>query len=199
MSSLPLLSHWRWSPLIYDAFEVNREFIYPPASYWLEGQDYRTNETMAGLLAIHVRRGDFSAHCKYLARWNADWEAFNSFPELPDKHDQVGSNPRLSVENYRAYVDHCFPSIEQIVEKVQTVLEESQEPLEYIYIMTNGDNAWVKDLKLALSVLGGCKYIASSRDMTLTWEQKFVAQALDMLVGQRAQVFIGNGVSESFD
>ncbi|KAH0836499.1 hypothetical protein J3R83DRAFT_8136 [Lanmaoa asiatica] len=90
-------------------------------------------------------------------------------------------------------MDHCYPSIEQIVEKVKTVREESREPLEYLYIMTNGDASWVADLKVALRDLGGWGHIGSNRDLSLTWEQKFVAQALDMLVAQRAQVFIGNG------
>ncbi|TCD62115.1 hypothetical protein EIP91_007469, partial [Steccherinum ochraceum] len=37
--------------------------------------------------------------------------------------------------------------------------------------------------------------IATRRDLTLDWEQTFVSQAVDMLVGQRAQVLIGNGFS----
>ena len=195
MSKLPVLSQWGWSSLIHDAFEANRDVIFPPTLDWLDGWDSRTEETMPGLLVIHVRRGDFTAHCKFLASWNSDWNAFNSFPELPDKYDQVHSDPRLSSENYRAYMNHCYPSMEQVVEKVKTVREESREPLEYVYIMTNGDNSWVEDLKEALRGPGGWEHIASNRDLGLTWEQKFVAQAVDMLVAQRAQVFIGNGVS----
>lgn len=184
--------------MIHDAFEANRGVIFPPALYWPEGRDSRVNETMAGLLAIHVRRGDFLAHCRFLASRNSDWNVFNSFPELPDKYDKVHSDPRLSPENHKAYMDHCYPSVERIVEKVKTVREESREPLEYLYIMTNGDASWVSDLKVALRELGGWKHIGSALDLSLTWEQKFVAQALDMLVAQRAQVFIGNGVSGSF-
>lgn len=192
---LPVLSHWGWSSLIHDAFEANRGVVFPPALYWPEGQDSRVKETMTGLLTIHVRRGDFTTHCKFLASWNSDWNAFNSFPGLPDKYDQVYSDPRLSSENYEAYMDHCYPSTEQIIEKVKTVREESREPLEYIYIMTNGANSWVENLKVALHDLGGWEHIGSNQDLSLTWEQKFVAQAVDMLVAQRAQVFIGNGVS----
>lgn len=195
MSGLPALTHWGWSPLIHDTFEANRGLIFPPALDWSEGQDSRVAETMAGLLVIHVRRGDFAGHCKYLANVNVDWNAFNSFPELPDKYDQVHSDPRLSPENHKAYMDHCYPTMEQIVEKVETVREESWEPLDHIYIMTNGADSWVADLKMALHDLGGWEHVGSNRDLSLTWEQKFVAQAVDMLVAQRAQVFIGNGVS----
>ena len=41
--------------------------------------------------------------------------------------------------------------------------------------------------------------MVTSRDLYLSWEAKPVAQAVDMLIGQRAQVFIGNGVRSSFD
>lgn len=195
MSGLPVLTQWGWSSLIHDAFQANQRVIFPPALDWPEGRDSRMNETMAGLLVIHVRRGDFTVHCNFLASWNSDWNAFNSLPELPDQYDQVNSDPRLSPENHKAYVDHCYPSIEQVVEKVETVRRESHEPLDHIYIMTNGDNSFVAELRTALGRLGGWEHIGSNRDLSLTWEQRFVAQAVDMLVAQRAQVFIGNGVS----
>ncbi|KAN0088728.1 hypothetical protein V8E55_005785 [Tylopilus felleus] len=195
MSGLPVLTQWGWSSLIHDAFQANQRVIFPPALDWPEGRDSRMNETMAGLLVIHVRRGDFTVHCNFLASWNSDWNAFNSLPELPDQYDQVNSDPRLSPENHKAYVDHCYPSIEQVVEKVETVRRESHEPLDHIYIMTNGDNSFVAELRTALGRLGGWEHIGSNRDLSLTWEQRFVAQAVDMLVAQRAQVFIGNGWS----
>lgn len=37
--------------------------------------------------------------------------------------------------------------------------------------------------------------IASARDLELTPEEKYVSQAVDMYIGQRAEVFIGNGFS----
>ncbi|KAJ7765301.1 hypothetical protein B0H16DRAFT_1717847 [Mycena metata] len=37
--------------------------------------------------------------------------------------------------------------------------------------------------------------IGTSRDLELSWEQKFVAEAVDMHVAQRAEKFIGNGFS----
>ena len=38
----------------------------------------------------------------------------------------------------------------------------------------------------------------NSRDLELDSEQQYVAQGVDMLIGQRAQVIIGNGVSSRF-
>jgi len=63
--------------------------------------------------------------------------------------------------------------------------------------MTNGKGAWLADLKHALETSGKGQWdeIVTSRDLTLSHEQKYVAQALDMYIGQRAQTFIGNGFS----
>ena len=61
--------------------------------------------------------------------------------------------------------------------------------------MANGKREWVAELKEAFLVTGHWDNIASSRDLELNDEQQYVAQAADMLIGQRADVFIGNGVS----
>jgi len=89
----------------------------------------------------------------------------------------------------------CYPSIEEIVEKVRQVRMEAADPLRYLYIMTNGAAPWVEELKTAIIQDMDWDHVGSSRDLDLSWEQKFVSQALDMSVAQRAQVFIGNGWS----
>jgi hypothetical protein len=98
------------------------------------------------------------------------------------------------------YLKACFPTTEQIVEKVRDVLADqkhlygSAKELKSIYVMTNGDMEWLHQLKEALKQVKKWDAIGTSRDMELSWEAKPVAQAVDMLIGQRAQVFIGNGV-----
>ena len=150
-----------------------------------------------GLLAIHVRRGDFKDHCVHLAKWSSDWNAFNSFPEFYDKFDRPtdGGWGETSEANIELYIRRCYPSIEQISEKVSQIQKEAVDPLRYLYIMTNGPTPWVEELKSALVQDMSWDHVGSSRDLKTTWEQNFVAQALDMYVAQRAQVFIGNGVS----
>ena len=64
-----------------------------------------------------------------------------------------------------------------------------------VYVMTNAPKSWVLQLKYGLSKIGDWDHIASSRDLKLNWEQKYIAQSVDMMIGQRAQVLIGNGVS----
>ena len=154
---------------------------------------------ISGLLVLHIRRGDFSEHCAHLARWSSTFNGFNSFPELPDQFEPPpgagwGEN---TPENTALYMQRCFPSIEQIAAKVAAVREtQAGRGLRNVYIMTNGAKEWVEELKAALFALGGFERVTGSRDIKLSWEQKYVAQAVDMLIGQRAQVLIGNGVSD---
>lgn len=160
-------------------------------------------DPIPGLLVLHIRRGDFVDHCRHLANWSSDWNGFNKFATLPDKfrtpHD--GGNGQTTEANVQYYLQRCFPTIEQIVERVRQVLVDQKKiygrtkELKRVYIMTNGDKAWLSDLKEALMGIKKWDSVTSSRDLQLSWEAKPVAQAMDMLVGQRAQVFIGNGVS----
>ena len=60
--------------------------------------------------------------------------------------------------------------------------------------MTNGDAEWLQQLKEALMQVKKWDAVITSRDLQLSWEAKPVAQSVDMLIGQRARVFIGNGV-----
>lgn len=204
LAKSPVSTHWDWSPFIHDAFRKNRHVFESTKTTLFGGlfdsQEETTADIIPGLLAIHVRRGDFEDHCAHLAKWNADWHAFNSFPEFRDKFNQPtdGGWGETSEENAKLYVKHCYPSIEQIVEKVRRVRVEAADPLRYLYILTNGPTLWVEELESALAKDTEWDHVGSSRDLKLTWEQKFVAQALDMYVAQRAQVFIGNGVSGRF-
>jgi hypothetical protein len=96
--------------------------------------------------------------------------------------------------------------------------------LRKIYIMTNGDAEFLQELKEGLHIdalrslsatapaaddddnsglltdfdydfVWGWDDISTSRDLDLGWETKYVAQGMDMYVGQRAELFIGNGFS----
>jgi hypothetical protein len=145
---------------------------------------------------LHIRKGDFQDHCGHLANWSADWNGFNSFPSFIDKFSPPpgGGGGSTTPENLAIYMKHCFPTIQQIVTKV-TEVQRVSEGLKNVYVMTNGGSEWVDELKTALKKAHNWDQIASSADLRLSWEQKYVAQTVDMMIGQRAQVFIGNGVS----
>ncbi|PPQ65460.1 hypothetical protein CVT24_010791 [Panaeolus cyanescens] len=83
-----------------------------------------------------------------------------------------------------------------------------------VYIMSNGEQAWLDEVVKALRAdaaksmvtlgkrqEGDWEFqfewdsVGTSRDLHLGWEEKPVSQALDMYIGQRAEIFIGNGFS----
>jgi len=191
-----MITEFRWSSLITDGFHRNRR-LYAPNGL-VAGTPQDPYPIIPGLLALHIRRGDFENHCRGLAEWGSTWTGFNQLPTLLDRFN---SPPRPEDGNvteaiYAAYSKSCYPSIEEIVRKVVDVRRTGAgKDLRNIHIMTNGKDPWLSELKKALHGSGKWKKISSSRELKVTWEQKFVAQSIDMLVGQRADVFIGNGFS----
>lgn len=147
-----------------------------------------------GLLAMHIRRGDFEEHCGRLATYGSRFNGFASFPELPDQFvvpEELGT-PALRAQYARA----CFPTVAQIVDKVREVrATRVGAGLDRVYVMTNANASWVAELERALAREAKWAAFATKRELVLTDEQRYVAQALDMMIGQRAQVVIGNGVS----
>jgi len=150
----PVSTQWEWSPLIHDAFRRNRNLFVPNAKSDLFG--YSTvpenyTDPIPGLLALHVRRGDFKDHCHHLAKWSSNWNAFKLFPEFRDKFQipSDGTWGEATESGVQYYMQHCYPSIEQIVQKVTQARIESEQPLTHIYVMTNGPVAWVEELKVA--------------------------------------------------
>ncbi|KIK49046.1 hypothetical protein CY34DRAFT_797425 [Suillus luteus UH-Slu-Lm8-n1] len=223
LSKSPILADFSWSPLVHRAYAENAHLFTPKSFRYLPSfmrpshtppmpttlhdvNPILTSKEMdpvPGLLALHIRRGDFAAHCSHLANWSSDWNGFNQFSALPDKFrvPTDGGWGETTPANTKTYLKACFPTIEQIVEKVRQVLDDqkrlygSGKELRSVYVMTNGDVEWLQQLREALLRVKRWDGIGTSRDLELGWEAKPVAQAVDMLIGQRAQVFIGNGFS----
>ncbi|OSC97609.1 hypothetical protein PYCCODRAFT_1376756 [Trametes coccinea BRFM310] len=203
----PVLTHFAYSPLVELAFDTNRE-VFSPTSVLeppLTSVPFTPSTPTAaryteipGLLVLHLRRGDYEGHCAHLARWSSSYMAYNALPELPDRFDPPpgGSWGENTPENVEIYMRHCFPTTAQILARVDELARvDAARGLRDVYVMTNGAVEWVEDLKRALRATGRWRTVASSRDLVLNWEQKYVAQAVDMLIGQRAQMLIGNGWS----
>ena len=187
-----------WSPLVEDAFETNQHlFSLSPASPPTPGLRY---PPIPGLLALHVRRGDFEAHCPKLRSGKTTFTGLNTQPGTIDKDIKLAENKdgSLTQDSVDAFQRACFPSINQIVERVRQVRQtEEGKGLKNVFIMTNGSPEWVEGLGEALMKDHPWNLIASSLQMRVSWEQKFVASAVDMMIAQRSDVFIGNGVSIS--
>ena len=192
----PIIKLFGWSPLIEDAFTVNKHLFaltrkLPPPTPALR------YPPIPGLLALHVRRGDFEHHCPNMRSWGTQFSGLNTQPGTIDRGPDLVEydDTQGSID---AFQRACYPSTKQIVERVRQIrMTEDGKGLRNIFIMTNGSPEWVEELREALMKDHPWKQISSSLQMKVTWEQKFTAQAVDMMIGQRADVFVGNGVSSS--
>lgn len=195
----PIITEFGWSPLIESAFDTNRDVIspvlqfYPSVSNSTSLQASERYPVIPGLLVLHVRRGDYEDHCKFLEKTQSSWHAFTSLPGIVERFDAPpSSNTR---EHKEWYWKHCYPSIEDMAEKVLAIRQSpAGRNLKDIYIMTNAHVPWLEELKQALDFIGEWRSITASRDLQLDWEQKYVSQAVDMLIAQRAEFIIGNAV-----
>ncbi|KAH9012602.1 hypothetical protein EDB83DRAFT_2233677 [Lactarius deliciosus] len=196
LTKSPILTHFSWSPLITAAIAANANTIHPALSSVTPSSFTPSSHPapLSGLLALHIRRGDYVDHCVNLANWTARFMGFNEFPGLPDRLEPPGELVR--------YPARCFPDIAQIVTRVREVRAAllPTTPLLRVYMLTNGRPKWLAELKEALQKdarsegLDEWTHIGTSRDLRLTREQQHNAQAVDMAVAQRAEVFLGNGV-----
>ncbi|KAG6853547.1 hypothetical protein C0991_003338 [Blastosporella zonata] len=191
LSKSPIYSAFKWSSLVWSSLERNIGVIYPNTI------QTSLDETtpLRGLVAIHLRRGDFQGHCKFLLRWRADFMGFNRFPEMVDRFDASQLSHPDALNKY--YMSHCIPDVYQIVERLRTVRKENPG-INRVYALTNGKISWVEELKRELRDDGWLD-VKSSLDLELDSAQQQVSMAVDMAIAERAEVFVGNGVILKLD
>lgn len=194
----PILTGWAWSPLVTSIVTQNSALIHPDIGLL----DMRRHVDLKGLLAVHLRRGDFKGHCQNLANKRSGYHAFNVRPDFADQFDipPGGDEGGNSDETLAWYMEHCFPDIPRIVQRVVEFREDAAKQgrtLDRMYIATNGKRGWINALTDALNEAATWKSINTSQDLILDWEQEFVKHAADMLIATRAEVFVGNAVREA--
>lgn len=148
-----------------------------------------------GLLALHIPRGIHQDYCQSLVADGQGFTGFNALPFLPDAFNTSALTSMHDSDRKLLYHRRCLPIIQEIVRRVDNIRRSPTGwGLRSVYIATNGQTPWLLELKTALRRMGGWTSVSSTRDLVLNREQRYVKQAVDMLVAQRAQVFVGNGV-----
>ncbi|KAF9457792.1 hypothetical protein BDZ94DRAFT_1202166 [Collybia nuda] len=189
-SKSPILADFAWSRLVESALNRNLPIIQPGVRKYLS-QDGVLPSTFSNLVAVHIRRGDFKRHCYRMVGWSANYMGFNRFPQFLDTFNSSFDEDQHARIQY--YLQHCLPSVEQIVEKLR-IVRRANPHLKEVYVLTNGWRWWLNGLKAAL-LEDGWDDMKSSLDLTFDPEQKHVAMAVDMAIAEKAEVFIGNGFS----
>lgn len=200
LSSSPTLKQLTWSPLVQNIIHRNIALgLLQPAS---TSPSPNTHDVtlLPHLLAIHIRRGDFQRHCLDRNTYNSSYNGWNSFPDYPDVF-----SPPLSPASDRAesYEKHCFPSLDHIVQRVNKVRAEwraqTGRVLERVYVLTNAGEGFLGELKGRLMSGDGeeepWKAVVTTKDLSVPAYSRELVVGADMLIGENAEVFIGNGVS----
>ncbi|PFH45717.1 hypothetical protein AMATHDRAFT_77948 [Amanita thiersii Skay4041] len=102
LSTSPILTHFAWSPLVLSAVARSFGILRPSSAEALydslvpaSNNKASLNHVLPGVVAIHIRRGDYKRHCKRLAAQSFPFMGFNQFPAFQDRFE-----PRLAgVEN----------------------------------------------------------------------------------------------------
>ncbi|KAJ7162950.1 hypothetical protein C8R46DRAFT_1101970 [Mycena filopes] len=173
------------SPIVLSALDRNAYLFLPRGPRPPSGVSRDPYDRM---LAVHLRRGDYLQHCLNLAGWGSTYYSWALLPNVTDRFTPGEGGQE-------AMLAHCLPSIEQLVKRI------ADRYLDVLYLLTNEHGPWLDELKAALSS-GSQKFgketwttIISTPELTLDPEQEEVSMAVDMELGRRAAVFVGNGWS----
>ncbi|KAF8907541.1 hypothetical protein CPB85DRAFT_1311606 [Mucidula mucida] len=192
LASTPILKDFKWAPLVQGAVDRNMAGIEKPAD--------ATSNLIPGLVAVHLRRGDYDGHCRYLVKLSVRYQGMNRYPGIVDRFDPYDFEPSGSNEaKLDHYLKHCLPDIPQIVHRLREM--RAQNPslsLTKVYLLSNGRRWWLDDLWTELKKDGWAPVeegVASSQDLVLTGAESYVSGAIDMAIAEQAELFIGNGFS----
>ncbi|KAJ3575870.1 hypothetical protein NP233_g814 [Leucocoprinus birnbaumii] len=189
------------SPIVNAAIARNEYLFVPRDNVGVVGP----RNPYDHMLAIHIRRGDFKEACLSLATWNSTFYSWNLLPSLPDKFvpPQGGTWGNNTPENVAVYMERCLADFAAVAKKIHDSRDDflnlkedgEQKVLDTLYILTNDDSEWLRQLKEALRG-EGWKLIITSKDLVLDAEGVDTGMAVDMDIARRAAVFIGNGYNE---
>ncbi|KIO32676.1 hypothetical protein M407DRAFT_18435 [Tulasnella calospora MUT 4182] len=201
----PILNQFAWSPLVRGIVARNMH-LFGDVSRW-DDPSYRPRNApstgLPGLLATHLRRGDFVEHCDNLCHWHAVWGGWNSFPSYRDKFPlTLAQAANITYEERLPYyMPHCLPTVEEVVYRLHIVRREwelgapsGERKLKRAYLLTNAEPKYKAELKERL-MADGWEHVAMTSDLLIEQPEVEVDLAADMMIGQHAEVFVGNGFS----
>ncbi|KAF8995706.1 hypothetical protein BDQ17DRAFT_1401236 [Cyathus striatus] len=180
----PIIQEYSWSFLVYSAFARN--------FYLFDTMPKSSIDTKAiidGLVAIHIRRGDYEQHCYTLFNERAPYMGVNSLPELLDRFDP----PQDKDELLKYYLARCLPTTKDVAQRLRS-LRRDNPGLKKVYVLTNAGKLWISQLTDVL-IDDGWSDVKSTYDLHLDAQQYWVSHGVDSLIGEKAEVFVGNGFS----
>ncbi|KAF9475376.1 hypothetical protein BDN70DRAFT_841049 [Pholiota conissans] len=192
----PVLKHFEWSPIVQRAVDRSIGAVFAASgteeSYPLsEGISSPTPLSppaqLEGVLAVHLRRGDYGRHCVRLAQWSSQYLGVNralgdkfGFVDVEEHDDGDSEDERDAMKAKRReayYLEHCLPSVPQIVRRLNEVRAEYElgrsdslsdstltPRLRNVYVLTNGWPSFVDELRKAL-MEDGWEGVVATQDL----------------------------------
>ncbi|KAF8971133.1 hypothetical protein BDZ97DRAFT_1341378 [Flammula alnicola] len=192
-------NHFKWSDNVLDI--VNRT----------QGQlklQPRSDSTAPGgsYMALHLRRGDFEDHCKYLAETR---QGFTTWATLPLLEPAI-LPPKLDIYNATTVMDHCYPSLRRILSAISYQARDRPH-LRTLHVLHDGawdhPTVYLQFYKLAEALTnsdwaqqqgwkgGPMLRVTHSAEVPIKWGERDLSVCVDVELASRAEVFIGNGYS----
>ncbi|KAJ3559170.1 hypothetical protein NP233_g11334 [Leucocoprinus birnbaumii] len=134
LSQTPILTDFKWSPLVSSAIERNFITLLDPHelpsnvsserlhSSALAATSFQRADLYPALLAVHIRRGDYDRHCSRMADLRLPFYGFNSHEDLLDPWSPYTGSLAGEIEHY--YRKRCLPTQDDIVQRLHTVRNE---------------------------------------------------------------------------
>ncbi|KDR75020.1 hypothetical protein GALMADRAFT_268566 [Galerina marginata CBS 339.88] len=157
-------------------------------------------------MAIHLRRGDFEDHCKYLAETQ---QGFTTWATLPILQSSI-LLPSLDIHNATSVMEHCYPTLHRILDAISHQARERPH-LRTLHILHDGawdhPTVYLQYYKLVAALTntnwasrerwkgGPMLWVTQSANVPIKNGERDWSVCVDVELGRRAEVFIGNGYS----
>ncbi|QRV79621.1 O-FucT domain protein [Ceratobasidium sp. AG-Ba] len=201
----PTIKGLKDSDLVTTALSRNMHKLQAQTSFSWAASLFSRSNTITGLVAIHIRRGDYlrdagknDGHCVFFSKWDSTFAGWSQLPQLLDKFapptrgDTKLGQTNAELSNY--YVQRCLPTPPQVATRLHKIRESKR--LTHVFIATNAEPEYLAELKRLLVSDGWASdAIVTSNDLELNWQAASVGVAVDMAITSRAEVFVGNGFS----
>ena len=157
-------------------------------------------------MALHLRRGDFEGHCKILSERHQGTTTWATLPFL----QSVMLPPSLDTSNATSIRQHCYPTLYRILDAISHQAR-SHPHLRTLHVLHDGSwdhpLVYLQYYKLVEALTntawtekqgwknGPMSRVTHSGDLPIAKGQRDWSVCVDVELGRRAEVFIGNGYS----
>lgn len=192
--------HFKWSDKVLSIVERAQ------TSLGLRSSSDAASTEGDNYIALHLRRGDFEAHCQSLVEKNTGFTTWATLPIL----ELSTLSPALVTSNASSVMDHCYPSLRRILDAV-TAQARRKPHVRTLHVLHDGawdhPTVYLQYYKLTRALTnakwaeeqgwpnGPMVRVTQSAEVPLERGERDWTVCVDVELARRADAFIGNGYS----